>query len=247
MCADHPVRKTTRCFVSAVLLASVTLASATGLNKAAAALRWEEGRPGCTFSRDDDGRYRYGVWTDDFGIILAVDSQELEKVGRRAQPIFALQLTLHYRGKDSLEVAPGKITLEFVKHYHDVHSALGAGDLADREQGDADALAGETQREISKHPEKKSERETMPTARQKEAADMIEFLNTRTLRAVTLDSDHREATGWVLFGVKSKWIAELQKQEEFLLRVPVGKQVVEFPFSLPPSEGDLILRKRPEN
>jgi len=24
-------------------------------------------------------------------------------------------------------------------------------------------------------------------------------------------------------------------------------QVVEFPFSLPPSEGDLILRRRPEN
>ena len=27
---------------------------------------------------------------------------------------------------------------------------------------------------------------------------------------------------------------------------PLGNQVVEFPFSLPPSEGDLILRNRPE-
>jgi hypothetical protein len=51
----------------------------------------------------------------------------------------------------------------------------------------------------------------------------------------------------VLFSVESKWIGELQKQEEFLLRVPIGDRVVEFPFSLPPSEGDLILRRRPGN
>ena len=213
----------------------------------ATVLRWEEGRPGCTFSRDDDGKYRYGFWTADFGIILAVDSQELEKVRRRAQPILALHLTLRYRGKDSLAVAPGNITLEFVKHYHDVHSTLDPGNLADREQGDADALAGETQREISKHPAKKVGKEAMLEARQKDAADMIEFLTTRTLRAGKLDSDHPEATGWVLFSIKSKWIGELQKEEEFLLRVPFGNQVVEFPFSLPPSEGDLILRRRSEN
>jgi hypothetical protein len=31
-----------------------------------------------------------------------------------------------------------------------------------------------------------------------------------------------------------------------VLRVPLGNRIVEFPFSLPPSEGDLILRRRPE-
>lgn len=210
-------------------------------------MRWEEGRRGCTFSRDDDGKYRFGVWTDDFGIILAVDSQELEKVRRRAQAMLALQLTLRYRGKDSLEVAPSKITMEFVKHYHDVHSALDPDDLADKEQNDANALTAETDREISKHPEKKAVKQAMLAARQQDAAEMIEFLNTRTLRAVTLDSGHPNATGWVLFAVKSKWIPELRKQEEFLLRVPLGNQVIEFPFSLPPSEGDLILRRRPED
>jgi hypothetical protein len=51
----------------------------------------------------------------------------------------------------------------------------------------------------------------------------------------------------VLFSSKSKWIDGLQKQEEFVLRVPFGNRIVEFPFSLPPSEGDLILRRRPEN
>ncbi len=75
---------------------------------------------------------------------------------------------------------------------------------------------------------------------------MIEFLKTRTLRATTLNANHSEASGWILFSTKSKWIDGLRKQEEFLLRVPVGNRVIEFPFSLPPSEGDLILRRRPE-
>ena len=87
----------------------------------------------------------------------------------------------------------------------------------------------------------------MLAARQKDAAEMIEFLKTRSLRAITLDADHPEASGWVLFSAKSKWIDGLHKQEEFLLRVPLGSRVVEFPFSLPPSEGDLILRSRPES
>jgi hypothetical protein len=249
MRAGHAFRRTISSLSAGILFVASSGATPPDSGKlpSTTALRWEESRPGCTFSRDDDGKYRYGVWTADFGIILAVDSQELEKVVRRAQPILVLQLTLHYRGKDSLEVEPGKVTLEFVKHYHDIHSALDPGNLAGKEHSDADALARETQREISKHPEKKSEKEAKLQDRQKDAADMIEFLNTRTLRAVTLDSDHPEATGWVLFSVKSKWISELQKQEEFLLRVPFGDQVVEFPFSLPPSEGDLILRRRPEN
>jgi hypothetical protein len=77
-------------------------------------------------------------------------------------------------------------------------------------------------------------------ARQKDAAEMIEFLKTRSLRATTLDNGHPEASGWVLFSTKSKWIDGLQKQEELVLRIPFGNRIVEFPFSLPPSEGDLI-------
>src|SRR5580704_19168661 len=136
-------------------------ASPRGQDKApsSAALGWEEGRPGCTFSRDDDGKYRYGYWTDDFGIILAVDSQELEKVRRRAQPLFTLLLTIRYRGKDSLDVATGKIELEFVKHYHDVHSPLDPDNLASKQQHDTDALAEEIERELRKHPGKTVEKE----------------------------------------------------------------------------------------
>jgi len=232
----------------AILLASAAwlVAPASEKRSAISTSRWEEGQPGCTFSRDDDGKYRYGFWTADFGIVLAVDSQELEKVRRRAQPILELLLNVHYRGKDSLEVAPGKISLEFVKHYHDVHNALDPDNLARVQQHEADALGRETERENRKHPEKKMEKEAALAARQKDAAEMIEFLNTRSLRAVTLDSAHPDAMGWVLFNTKSKWIDDLRKQEQLVLRVPMGERVVEFPFTLPPSEGDLILRTRPE-
>jgi hypothetical protein len=232
-----------------VLFASAawSVAPASDKTPAISPLRWEEGNPGCTFSRDDDGKYRYGYWTADFGVVLAVDSQELEKVRRRAQLLFSLLLSVHSRGQDSLKVAPGKINLEFVKHYHDIHSPLDPDDLATRQQNDSDALAAETEREIRKHPEKKEVKEAALAARQKDAAEMVEFLKTRSLRETTLDSGHPDTDGWVLFSIKSKWIDDLQKQEEFVLRVPLGDQVVEFPFSLPPGEGDLILRRRSGN
>jgi hypothetical protein len=139
------------------------------------------------------------------------------------------------------------MTLEFVKHYHAIQNSLDPDNLAAKEQNDGEALAARTERKIRKHPEKKQEKEATLVARQKDAAEMIDFLKTRSLRAITLDAAHPESSGWLLFSTKSKWIDELQKQEEFLLRVPIGKQTVEFPFSLPPSEGDLILRRRPEN
>jgi hypothetical protein len=249
MGANHDIRRVTCGLLSVVLLASVAWAASTrsDQNPATLSLRWEEGQPGCTFSRDEDGKYRYGFWTADFGVVLAVDSQELEKARRRAQPILGLLLTVHFRGQDSLAVESGKITLEFIKHYRDVHAALDPDELAIREQRDADTLKEATEREIHKHPEKKDTKEATLAAQQKDAADMIEFLKTRSLRPLTLDPSHPEASGWVLFSSKSKWIDELQKQEEFVLRVPLGNRVVEFQFSLPPSEGDLILRHRPED
>jgi hypothetical protein len=249
MRASYVVRKAMNSLLLAVLLASAggLILRASDTAPATPTSRWEEGEPGCTFSRDDDGKYRFGFWTADLGIILAVDTQELEKVRRRAEPIFALELTVHYRGKASLDLAPAKIALEFTKHYHDVHSALDPDSLASKEQNDADALVAQTESDIRQHPAKRDEKEAMLAARQKDAAEMIKFLNTRSLRPTKLDPQHSEASGWVLFSAKSKWIGELQKQEGFVLRVPLENRVVEFPFSLPPSEGDLILRRRPEN
>lgn len=246
-CASYS-RKPAATLLLALLLAYASTSTAGVADRGAgtSTLRWEEDQPGCTFSRDDDGKYRYGLWTDDYGVVLAIDSQELEKTRRRSEPIFALLLSIHYRGKDSLQIAPKKITLEFVKHYRDLHSALDPDRLAAEQQKNADSLAEELKQELRKHPEKQTQKQAALAARQKDAVEMIEFLKTRTLQPTTLDARHPEVSGWILFSTKSKWIDGLGKQEEFLLRVPLQSRTIEFPFSLPPSEGDLILRRRPE-
>jgi hypothetical protein len=207
-------------------------------------VRWAEGQPGCTFSADDDGRYRYGLWTSNFGIVLAVDSQELQKAGRRTEPTFTVLLTLRYRGKDSLSIDPSAFTLEFVKHSRDLHSALDPSELAARFRTASNQFAKTTEREIHKHPEKKEELESGLQEHQKNVAEMLTFLDARSLRTLHLDPAHADASGWVYFSASSKWIGDWKKQEEFVLRIPLADQVIEFPFALPPSEGDLLLRRR---
>jgi hypothetical protein len=51
--------------------------------------------------------------------------------------------------------------------------------------------------------------------------------------------------GWVFFSAQDKWIGDWKNPEEFVLRIPLEDRVLEFPFKLPPNQGDLILRKRP--
>jgi hypothetical protein len=209
-----------------------------------AVLRWAEGQPGCTFSRDDDGKYRYALWTADYGVILAVDSQELEKVHRRVEPFLSVQLTVRYRGKGTLAVSPGLATLEFVKHFKVTQSSLNPEGFARKAQNDADELEHQTAREIEKHPERKAEREQYVQAYQKDMIGFLEFLTKHTLRGVQLGAGNPEASGWVLFSTQSKWIGEWKKPEEFVLRIPLGDRVVEFPFAVPAQPGDLILRRR---
>jgi hypothetical protein len=209
-------------------------------------LRWTEGQSGCTFSADDDGKYRYGLWTDDFGIVLAVDADEVRKTTLRIEPAFAIFLTVRYRGKKSLSVAPDNITLEFVKHYHDTQKTINPEDFAARLQDDADTFARKTQNEIRKHPERKAELETALRAHQNDLSDTQEFVKSRSLRMTSLDSAHPDAAGWVFFSARSKWIGDWRKQEQFVIRIPLEDKLVEFPFALPPSQGDLILRRRPE-
>lgn len=208
------------------------------------ALRWTDGQPGCTFSADDDGRYRYGIWTNDFGIVLAVDSQELQKASRRTEPIFTALLTLHYRGQNSLSLNPAAITLEFVKHSRDLHTALDPGELAVRFRMDSDQFAKTTEHDIRKHPEREARLESRLQEHQQNVTEMLSFLDARSLRTLRLDPTHPEVSGWVYFSATSKWIGDWKKQEEFVLRIPLADQVIEFPFALPPSQGDLLLRRR---
>ena len=218
--------------------------AASGKQKALPALRWAEDQPGCTFSRDKDGKYRYALWTPDYGVTLAVDSQELALVHKRAERFFSVQLTVHYRGKTSLQVLPNKATLEFVKHGRVVQHSLDPVGFVKRIQDDLEQLQYDTAREVKKHPERKEERERYVQAYQDDALQLTDFVNQRSLAPVSLDSANTDANGWILFSAQSKWIGEWKRPEEFVLRIPFGQQLLEFPFMLPPKEGDLILRQR---
>lgn len=208
------------------------------------AVRWDETHTGCTFSRGDDGKFRYGMWSGDVGITLAVDSQELEKVHRRHEPFFAVLLTIHYRGASALDLAVDHVSLEFVRHFHVMQTAVDPDAFSEKVQNDADLLNDQTARELEKHPEKKEEKEAYVRAFLKDSAELQEFVGKNSLRPTRLSPGSAEASGWLLFSTESKWISGWKKQEEFILRVPLDGKIFEFPFKLPPKPGEAILRKR---
>jgi hypothetical protein len=208
------------------------------------AVRWDETRPGCTFSRSEDGKYRYGLWAGDVGITLAVDSQELEKVHRRHESFFGVWLSVRDRGKDALEVNPDTISMEFTTHFKVIQSSLDPDGFSARVQADADELDYQTAREIEKHPEQRASKEAYVRTFQKDSAELLEFVSKNSLRAAHLDAGNPEVSGWVLFSTKNKWIGGWKKREEFILRFPLDGKIFEFPFKLPPKEGELILRHR---
>jgi hypothetical protein len=208
------------------------------------AVRWNEELPGCTFSRSDDGKYRYGLWSGDIGITLAIDAREVQIIHHRIEPIFALLLTVRYRGSQALEVSPESITLQFMKHFKVVQTSLDPDGYAAKVQGDADTLDHEAAREIAKHPEEKEAREARLRAYQKSVSELIEYLSNRSLHPAHLDRGNPEVSGWVFFNTDNKWLGGWKRQEEFVLRLPLAGKVFEFPFKLPPKEGELLLRKR---
>jgi hypothetical protein len=225
------------------LLSDSTFASGKDKNKIPA-VRWVEGNPGCTFSRDNDGKYRYGLWTDEAGVVMAVDSQELEKVHRRHQPFFAVLLTVRYRGQTSLEVFTENISLQFMKHFQVMQTALDPDDFSEKVQNDADTLNDETARQAEKHPEQREQKEAYVRAFLKDSVELQEFVGKNSLRPTRLSPGNAETSGWLLFSTESKWIGGWKKQEEFVLRVPLAGKMFEFPFRLPPKAGEMILRKR---
>ena len=241
----RPAHRTLEALALALVVTSLLPSSVSAKDKhMLAAVRWQEDSPGCTFSRSDDGKYRYGLWSDDVGIIMAVDSQELEKVHRRHQQFFAVLLTVRYRGQGALDVSTDNISLQFMKHFQVMQTALDPDGFSDKVQSDADILNDETARQVEKHPEQKEQKEALVRAYLKDSAELQEFVGKNSLRPTRLSTGNSEATGWVLFGTESKWIGHWKKQEEFILRVPIAGKVFEFPFRLPPKPGETILRKR---
>jgi hypothetical protein len=235
------------CLPIFVWLVSGALAAAQVKDKNASQLpivRWSEQQPGCTFSRDDDGKYRYGLWAGDVGIVLAVDAREVQIIRHRIEPIFGVLLTLRYRGPTSLDASPDGITLQFVKHFKIIQPALDPDGYIQKTQADADTLDDETRRAIEKHPEEKLVRERRLQDYQKSVNELIEFLGKNSLRPAHLDRANPEASGWVFFNTKSEWLGSWKAQEEFVLRLPLDGKIFEVPFKLPPEKGELLLQKR---
>jgi len=216
-------------------------------NKAApqpSTVRWDEQRPGCTFSRGEDGKYHYGLWSEDVGIILAVDAREVQIIRHRIEPIFGVLLIIRYRGVASLDTGAGGITLQFMKHFKVAQSAIDPDAYIQKIQADADAFDDETRRAVARHPEQKQLRQTRLQDYQKSANELIEFLSRNSLRESHLDRATPEVRGWVFFDTNSKWIGGWKEQEEFVLRLPLDGKVFEFPFKLPLETGEFLLQKR---
>jgi len=242
--AQHRARCALMLAIAVIALATPSLSAKDKNKQKIPAVRWDERTPGCTFTRGDDGKYRYGLWSDDVGMTVAVDSQELEKVHRRHEPFFAALLTIRYRGQTGLDLDRGKIALEFVKHFKVQQPALDPDEFAEKVQNDADTLNDQVARDQAKHPERKEQNETYLRAFLKDATELQEFVGKNSLRATRLTPGNPETTGWVLFSTNSKWISGWKKQEEFVLRIQLGGKMFEFPFKLPPKPGETILRKR---
>src|SRR5208282_2726470 len=199
-------------------------------------LRWSEEQPGCTFSRGDDGKYHYGLWSGEVGIVLAVDAREVQIIRHRIEPVFGVLLEIHYRGADSLDANPAGITMQFMKHFKVVQPALDPDDYPRRIQADADTLDDETRRKINKHPEQKQPLEASLQGSQKSYNELIEFFARDSLRPAHLDRAHPETSGWVFFDTNNKWLGKWKEQEEFILRLPLAGKIFEFPFKLPPRQ-----------
>jgi hypothetical protein len=211
------------------------------------AVRWTAGAPGCTFERGDDGRYRWTMTGKDLTVTLLVDSQELTKSRRRFYHLLGAYVSVTYTGQDKYEF-PSDVRIDFVRH-HDVLVAYSdPTELSNKLQNDIDTLVFETERQIKKNPKLTEEKTARLRQYEKDAAEFIEFLSTQNLEPVTqmLTPGNPETHGWVFFATSNKWIGPLKNREDFILGLWMKDKVWQFPFSLPPTEGDLILRKPSE-
>lgn len=205
--------------------------------------RWAEGTAGCTFSADPDGKFRWGIWSDNAGVVLAIDSQELQFSRRRLQHTVAVLVTIRDRGAGKFDLDPHDMTLEFVDHHHTVARAMDPDDYVASLQLGAVALQDETARQASKHPDKQKEREAALQQYQREVAELQDFVQSRSLRSTTLYGNGQQVTGWVYFPTRAKWVGQLKNTEQFVFRVPVGGRVMEFPITMPPNDQPTLRRR----
>jgi hypothetical protein len=212
--------------------------------KIASSLRWTESDPHCAFRAEDDGTYRYAIAAESFAITLALDAQELEKSRKRQEPVLGLFLSVRFLTGPPASFPVQKIALEFVDHFHASENPLDPDELVARLRARLAFAEHAAAESIEKHPQKKDEIEAGRQEEKQQISQTIDWIKTSSLKAT---NDNHDFAGWLLFATKIRWVGQLNPQEEFVLRVPLGKEMVEFPFTLPPSRGDIRLRTRPTN
>lgn len=177
---------------------------------------------------------------------MTIDPSELQKTRRTLEHVFRVLLTFQNTGTRPLNIGPEKISLELVDHFRIRTSSLDADDFSHKVQDDSDELVYQSERELKKHPERKSVIETRLKEHEKLVTEWLEYLSTHALEDVTLDRGRPETTGMVFFNTKTKWKGDWKQEENFVLRIPGEKVVFEFPFTLPPKgEEEPSLRQRP--
>lgn len=245
----RPLRYTGRVrtlFYIVVLCGALTACAFAQKKQVAPGVRWTEGAPNCALRNTPDGHTYYDLSGGDFDISLGVDRQELEKIPHRAKAMLGVIVAFHFKGSGQFEVQQNHFTLEFVKHFQVIQSSLDPDAMLKGLQDNIDDLTDEVERhEVKKHPDQKEAKEGELQARLKDYTEMMDFVSTRALRPVTLDSANSSVTGWVFFSVKNKWIGPWRRPEQFVLRMPVESLIIEFPFELPPKTGKIELRQRP--
>ena len=203
------------------------------------------GAPGCEFVRTDDGRYRWRMFGDDLDMTVIMDSQELSKSQHRLYKPLAVYLSVTYTGHGKFDF-PADLRMQFVRHHNVIEGFLDPTEFSTQMQNDVDTKVFDTEREIKKHPEQTQAKTDRAREYQKQVTEFLEFLSTQSLEPAILNPGNPEAHGWVFFPTKNKWLGSWRSREDFILRVWMKDKIWEFPFSLPPERGELILRKRDE-
>jgi hypothetical protein len=218
-----------------------------GKKKDLPSVRWIAGAPGCTFERGDDGKYRWTMSGRDLTLTLLVDSQELAQSRHRFYHLFGAYISATFTGQGKFEF-PADVRIDFVRHHDVVEAYQDPTELSNKLQNDVDTKIFETERQIKKNPKIADEQTARLREYQKEVAEFIEFVSTQTLdpAGMTLTPGNPEAHGWVLFSTSNKWVGPWKEREDFVVSVWMKDKIWQFPFSLPPSPGDLILRKPPD-
>jgi hypothetical protein len=195
-------------------------------------IRWNEAKPECTLSAAD-GMHRYSIEYETLKLTLAVDDNELKKSTRTAEHVFSVLVTANNRGKEAIKIVPPNMKLELVSHHHAMMRAQYPDELSHRLQDDSDELIYQSEKTLKKHPEEKDTVEYRLKAHEELVSQWQSFLSTQSLRETNIDAGRPEVTGWVFFKTNTKWLGNWKDEEEFVLRIPVGKRVFEFPFKLP--------------